>query len=165
MFDWSGGDRMSVSLLFYSLWPNQRWSYAAACSFASIVLGLVRLAECTTLEIMIHLLNLSPDLNILYTMPVLMSACMAQFNPFTAPVCKISGLKDARTRLGTEYFPVTATFSAIHFDKKSFHVPVRERKQKSLRVKFRRGAIFGPSRDIMAVKGLTPCRHGWRRWW
>ena len=28
------------------------------------------------------------------------------FNPFTAPACKISGLKDARTCLQTQYFPV-----------------------------------------------------------
>jgi len=27
------------------------------------------------------------------------------FNPFTAPTCKISGLKDARTRLRSVYFP------------------------------------------------------------
>ena len=27
-------------------------------------------------------------------------------NPFTAPACKISGLKDARTRQQTVYFPV-----------------------------------------------------------
>ena len=27
-------------------------------------------------------------------------------NPFAAPACKISGLKDARTRLQTVYFPV-----------------------------------------------------------
>ena len=27
-------------------------------------------------------------------------------NPFTAPACNISGLKDARTRLQTVYFPV-----------------------------------------------------------
>ena len=28
------------------------------------------------------------------------------FNPFSAPACKMSGLKDARTRLQTVYFPV-----------------------------------------------------------
>ena len=27
-------------------------------------------------------------------------------NPFTAPACKVSGLKDARTRLQTVYLPV-----------------------------------------------------------
>ena len=30
----------------------------------------------------------------------------ANINPFTAPACKISGLKDARTRLQTVYVPV-----------------------------------------------------------
>ena len=30
----------------------------------------------------------------------------SQFNPLTSPACKISGLKDARTRLQTVYFPV-----------------------------------------------------------
>ena len=28
------------------------------------------------------------------------------FNPFTAPACKIAGLKYARTRLQTVFFPV-----------------------------------------------------------
>ena len=31
---------------------------------------------------------------------------ICEFNPFTAPACKISGLKDARTRLQTVYFPL-----------------------------------------------------------
>ena len=30
----------------------------------------------------------------------------SHFNPFIAPACKISGLKDARTRLQRVYFPV-----------------------------------------------------------
>ena len=28
------------------------------------------------------------------------------FNPFTSPACKMSGVKDAQTRLQTVYFPV-----------------------------------------------------------
>ena len=31
---------------------------------------------------------------------------VSTINPFTAPACKISGLKDARTHLQTVYFPV-----------------------------------------------------------
>jgi len=43
-------------------------------------------------------------------------------NSFTAPACKISGLKDAGTRLQTGYFLVlnTSTFSAIRFDENPF---------------------------------------------
>ena len=40
-------------------------------------------------------------------------------NPFTAPACNISGLKDARGRLQTVYFPVlykTSTFNAVRLD-------------------------------------------------
>ena len=34
------------------------------------------------------------------------SVILEGFNPFAATACKISGLKDARTRLRTVYFPV-----------------------------------------------------------
>ena len=39
-------------------------------------------------------------------MNVFVSMCVCFLNPFTAPVCKISRLKDAWTRLQTIYFPV-----------------------------------------------------------
>ena len=43
-------------------------------------------------------------------------------NPFTAPACNISGLKDARTRLQTVNFPVYATSAsnAMSFDENRF---------------------------------------------
>ena len=44
-------------------------------------------------------------------------------NPFTAPACTISGLKDSRTHLQTVIFsgPVnTLTFNAIRFNKNPF---------------------------------------------
>ena len=58
-----------------------------------------------------------------------------RINLFTAPACKISGLKDARIHLQTVYFPVhfPSTFNAV-FWRKSFHVPVWKRRQKGLRV-------------------------------
>ena len=37
---------------------------------------------------------------------VVVVAVMMTINPFTAPACKISGLKDAGTGLQTVYFPV-----------------------------------------------------------
>ena len=41
------------------------------------------------------------------------------FNPYTAAACKVSGLKDARTRPETVYFSadITSTFDAIIFMK------------------------------------------------
>ena len=53
------------------------------------------------------------------------------FNPFTAPAYKIFGLKDARTRLQTVYFPVLwyLFFQCYEFWWKSFHTPMRKRKQ------------------------------------
>ena len=48
------------------------------------------------------------------------------FNPFTAPACTVSGLKDGRMHLQTVYFPVifwscnTSTLNAMHFDKNPF---------------------------------------------
>ena len=39
------------------------------------------------------------------------------FNPFTAPACKISGLKDARTHLKNSIFsgPIASPFSVMRF--------------------------------------------------
>ena len=57
-------------------------------------------------------------------------------NPFTVPACNISGLKDAVTRLQTVYFPVLEhiCFHWYAFLWKSFHVPLRKRRQKGLKV-------------------------------
>jgi len=56
-------------------------------------------------------------------------------NSFTASASKISGLKAARTRLQTVYFPVLqhVSFNAMRFDE-NFHMPVRNRRQNILRV-------------------------------
>ena len=61
---------------------------------------------------------------------------VTNFNPFTAPVCPISGLKDARTPLQTVYFPVLqhVYFQCCAFWWKSFHVPVQKKKAKRVRV-------------------------------
>ena len=57
-------------------------------------------------------------------------------NPFTAPACKISGLKDAQTCLQTVYFLVLyhIYFQCYAFWWKSFQIPVQKRKLKDLRV-------------------------------
>ena len=52
------------------------------------------------------------------------------FNPFTAPACKISGLKDARTRLQTVYFgPTTSSFNAMCFEENSFICQCEKKKE------------------------------------
>ena len=46
-------------------------------------------------------------------------------NPFTAQACKISELKDARTRPANSTLSKSynkSTFSSVHFDAKPFHV-------------------------------------------
>ena len=48
----------------------------------------------------------------------------------------------------------TSTFNAMRFDKKSFHMPVRKRKQKGLRVSNFALLLVVFSSDIIAVKGL-----------
>ena len=45
---------------------------------------------------------------------------ITHINPFTAPVCKSSGLKDAGTSLETVFS--TSAFSAVRFDKSLSHV-------------------------------------------
>ena len=57
-------------------------------------------------------------------------------NPFTAPACNISGLKDARTHLQTVYFLVQYithyfTFNAVRFEENPFKCQ-REKKPKTL---------------------------------
>ena len=52
------------------------------------------------------------------------------FNPFTAPACKISRLKDARRRLQTVYSgPVTQPSVLCDLGWKSFYMPMRKRLQ------------------------------------
>ena len=54
-------------------------------------------------------------------------------NPFTAPACKISGLKDSRTHLQTAYFQCCNHLSSMLcvLMKIVSHRPVRKRRQKS----------------------------------
>ena len=82
----------------------------------------------------------------------------ANINPFTAPACKISGLKDARTRLIANSIVSgsinTSTFNAMRFDEDLFTCQCEKRKQRGLSVsKF--ALIIGRFNDTVAVKGLT----------
>ena len=53
------------------------------------------------------------------------------FNPFTATACKISGLKDAWTRLQTAHFPLLWHLLSMYvFWCRSCHMPVQKRRQK-----------------------------------
>ena len=57
------------------------------------------------------------------------------FNPFTAPDCKISGLKDAGLCLQTVHFPsYNICLQCYRFWWQSFHMTVQKRKQNGLRV-------------------------------
>ena len=57
-------------------------------------------------------------------------------NPFTAPACKLSGLKDAQMHMQTVYFPVLYLiyFQCYVFLWNSIRMPVWKRKQKRLQV-------------------------------
>ena len=57
-------------------------------------------------------------------------------NPLTATACKISGLKDGRTRLQTVYFRSwnTSAFSAMRFDENPFTCQLKKKKKKFKRV-------------------------------
>ena len=54
------------------------------------------------------------------------------FNPYTAAACKVSGLKDARTRPETVYFSVRyhIYFRCYHFYENPPHMRVRKKKKK-----------------------------------
>ena len=56
-------------------------------------------------------------------------------NPFTAPACKISGLKDARTHLKNSLFsgPVTSPFSVMHFDENLLRSQCEKENKKRLK--------------------------------
>ena len=51
-------------------------------------------------------------------------------NPFTAPACKVSRLKDAWTHLQTVYFPVLSTVNAMSFDEYPFTRRCKKEDQK-----------------------------------
>ena len=77
------------------------------------------------------------------------------FNPFTAPACKISRLKDARTRLQTYIFRSsgTSTFIAMRFDKNplTHHCEKEDKMVEGFQISH---FYWLFSSDIMAVKGL-----------
>ena len=63
-------------------------------------------------------------------------------NPFTAPACTISGLKDARTRLQFFYIPTymlhnTSTFSVMRHDENLFTCQCKKEDKKAYCFKFR----------------------------
>ena len=59
-----------------------------------------------------------------------------RINPFTAPCCKTSGLKDGLMRLQEFIFRSyrPSTFNAVRFDQNPFTLLVQKRRQKGLRV-------------------------------
>ena len=58
---------------------------------------------------------------------------LTELNPFTAPVCNISRLKDAGTCLQTSIFsgPVTSTVNAVRFDESPFTCQCEEGDKKA----------------------------------
>ena len=86
---------------------------------------------------------------------VMMQIQFALFNHFTAPACKMSGLKDAQTCFQTMYFLVLYhLFSMLcALMKVLSHASVKKKTKKLKGFKFH--AFYGSfSNDIMAVKGL-----------
>ena len=58
-------------------------------------------------------------------------------NPFTAPACNFSGLKEARAHAHSIYSgPLTHLLSMLRALMQLFHVPVQKRRQKSSRVSY-----------------------------
>ena len=79
---------------------------------------------------------------------------LSDINPFTAPACKISRLKDARTRLQTVIFRSYNIYCQCYaFWWKSFRVPAQKERQKGLQFQILRIDVSF-SNNIMAVKGL-----------
>ena len=81
----------------------------------------------------------------------------ALFNPFTAPACRISGLKGAHTHTCKQtIFPVMNITSTVHFWCKSFHMLIQRRGKQVLRIfKFGLCWLFlSDSAVRVAVKGL-----------
>ena len=76
-------------------------------------------------------------------------------NPITATACKISGLKDPRTRLQTECFlgPITSVLSALRFNGDPFTCQCEKEDKKAS--EFQISLIYVSfSNGIMAVKVL-----------
>ena len=76
-----------------------------------------------------------------------------QFNPFTAPACNISGLKDAQCVFRSYD---TSTFNAVSFDENPFASQCEKENKMLKGFKFRNfiSLVFVFLSDIMAVKGL-----------
>ena len=77
-------------------------------------------------------------------------------NPITAPACKISGLKDARTRLQTVYIPgpITHLLSMLCVWMKILsHASAKKETKKAEGFQISR-LYWSFSSDIKAVKGL-----------
>ena len=83
-------------------------------------------------------------------------------NPFTAPFCKFSGLKDRRKHLQTVYFPVLYRiyFNAMHFDENPFTCQYERRRRRKKKEKKKAEGFqishyyWSCLNDITAVKGL-----------
>ena len=60
---------------------------------------------------------------------------MQGINPFTAPACKISGLKDARTLLCMFRSYIISTFSAMHLDENPFACQYEKKKEEKKKKK------------------------------
>ena len=79
------------------------------------------------------------------------------FNPFTAPACKISGLKDARTPLLKKSIfssPVTHLLSVLCVLIKILSHASAKKKKKGRRI-WNFALLLIVFNDVMAVKGLT----------
>ena len=79
----------------------------------------------------------------------------SEINPFIAPACKDSGLKDALTRLQTVCFRSysTSICNAVRFDESPFTCQCEEEDKKA--EGFQVSHFYGlSSNDIMAVKEL-----------
>ena len=59
-------------------------------------------------------------------------------NPFTAPACKISGVKDARAHLQTVHFPVLRpTFNAVRLNENPLTCQCEKEDKKAHSLRFR----------------------------
>ena len=77
-------------------------------------------------------------------------------NPFTVQACKISGLKDARTRSKEYVFrSCNIYFQCYAFWWKFFHMPVRKRRQKGVRIS-NFALLLVVFNDIMAIWPSEP---------
>ena len=92
-----------------------------------------------------------------HSAPCYIVVCTVSINPFTAPACKISWLKDAQMHLKNGIFsgPVTHLLSALCvLIKLLSHASVKKKAKRRKGFKFRTLLVILSS-DIMAVKGLS----------